>query len=245
MKILFLSAANSIHTVKWVNALVEKGHEVVLVSNKGHEPKEDALDNRIQFYCLKYSGNLGYFLNAKELSILVKKIKPTVINVHYASGYGTLARIAKLPPYLLSVWGSDVYDFPYESKIKNRILKKNIKNADMLASTSKCMAQQLRKVMSDSSLEIAITPFGVDLELFNPSLYAKSKNNEFIVGTVKALESKYGIFELIQAFEKLNDEIKKNEQFHKTLKLEIYGDGSQKEEIQSYINQKGLEVKLH
>ena len=150
MKILFLSAANSIHTVKWVNALVEKGHEVVLVSNKGHEPKEDALDNRIQFYCLKYSGNLGYFLNAKELSILVKKIKPTVINVHYASGYGTLARIAKLPPYLLSVWGSDVYDFPYESKIKNRILKKNIKNADMLASTSKCMAQQLRKVMSDS-----------------------------------------------------------------------------------------------
>lgn len=240
MKILFLSAANSIHTIKWVNALVEKGHEVVLVSNKGHEPKEDALDNRIQFYCLKYSGNLGYFLNAKELSILVKKIKPTVINVHYASGYGTLARIAKLPPYLLSVWGSDVYDFPYESKIKNRILKKNIKNADMLASTSKCMAQQLRKVMSDSSLEIAITPFGVDLELFNPSLYAKSKNNEFIVGTVKALESKYGIFELIQAFEKLNDEIKKNEQFHKTLKLEIYGDGSQKEEIQSYINQKGL-----
>ena len=58
-----------------VNALVEKGHEVVLVSNKGHEPKEDALDNRIQFYCLKYSGNLGYFLNAKELSILVKKNK--------------------------------------------------------------------------------------------------------------------------------------------------------------------------
>ena len=65
MKILFLSAANSIHTVKWVNALVEKGHEVVLVSNKGHEPKEDALDNRIQFYCLKYSGNLGYFLKCK------------------------------------------------------------------------------------------------------------------------------------------------------------------------------------
>ena len=45
MKIMFVSAANSTHTVRWVNALAERGHEVYLVSNRGHEPKEDALNS--------------------------------------------------------------------------------------------------------------------------------------------------------------------------------------------------------
>lgn len=31
MKVLFISAANSVHTVRWVNALVERKQEVILV----------------------------------------------------------------------------------------------------------------------------------------------------------------------------------------------------------------------
>ena len=112
MKIMFVSAANSTHTVRWVNALAERGHEVYLVSNRGHEPKEDALNSRVKLYLMKHSGGKGYYLNAGELRKIAKRINPDVINVHYASGYGTLARKARLPKYILSVWGSDVYDFP-------------------------------------------------------------------------------------------------------------------------------------
>lgn len=36
MKILFLSAANSIHTVKWINALASRGHEVYLGQIQGN-----------------------------------------------------------------------------------------------------------------------------------------------------------------------------------------------------------------
>ena len=36
MRILFLSAANSAHTVRWVNSLAERGHEVILISQKDH-----------------------------------------------------------------------------------------------------------------------------------------------------------------------------------------------------------------
>ena len=49
-------------------------------------------------------------------------------------------------PVLLSVWGSDVYDFPNESKIKKESLKKNILAATKIASTSECMARELKKV---------------------------------------------------------------------------------------------------
>ena len=48
MKVLFLSAANSIHTVKWVNSLVARGIEILLVYNRGHEPQMDVLDKRVK-----------------------------------------------------------------------------------------------------------------------------------------------------------------------------------------------------
>lgn len=233
MRILFLSAANSIHTVKWVNALAKRGHEVHLIYNAGHEPKNDVLSNEIKCYCLKYSGGIGYYRNAKELRHVTRKIEPDVINVHYASGYGTLARRAKIGPILLSVWGSDVYDFPYESRMKNKILKKNVKYAKALASTSFCMAEQLRKVMQDKELEIAITPFGVDIQKFDLKCYLqKSDKTEIIIGNIKLLEAKYGIKELITAFVKLKDEMK-NE---KALKLYIYGDGSLRGELEELIH---------
>ena len=46
MKILFLSAANSVHTVKWVNALVKRNYTVYLVYLKSHRNKENSLDKR-------------------------------------------------------------------------------------------------------------------------------------------------------------------------------------------------------
>jgi len=40
-------------------------------------------------------------------------VQPDIVNVHYATGYGLLARFAHIDaPMLLSVWGSDVYDSP-------------------------------------------------------------------------------------------------------------------------------------
>ena len=59
----------------------------------------------------------GYYLNAPLLQRLAEKIKPDVVNAHYASGYGTLMRRAKLKNTVLSVWGSDVYDFPYKNRL--------------------------------------------------------------------------------------------------------------------------------
>ena len=40
MKVVFISAANSIHTIRWVNALSNRGIEVVLISLKDHENVE-------------------------------------------------------------------------------------------------------------------------------------------------------------------------------------------------------------
>lgn len=242
MKVLFLSAANSIHTVKWVNSLVARGIEILLVYNRGHEPQMDVLDKRVKRHCLKYSGSLGYYMNAHELRRVFKEFKPDLVNAHYASGYGTLARKAGVAPVLLSVWGSDVYDFPYEGKIKNSILKKNVRYASALASTSNCMANQLRKVMNDESLRIDITPFGVDMQKFSVENYTqKKKSQEVVICNIKMLKPKYGIKEIITAVNMLVKDQEFMRRCDRRIKLKIFGEGEQKEELEELVKKKKLD----
>ncbi len=240
-KIFFISAANSIHTVKWVNSLSEK-YEVHLIYCNNHKPKTDAINNKVILHRLQFNAPFGYYLNAIELKRLYKKIKPDIVNVHYASGYGTLARISKLNNILLSVWGSDVYDFPNHSRLKKKILDKNIKNAKYIASTSNVMSEELKRQVKVSDKEIYITPFGVDINKFYN--YNSNRNDKNInVGTIKALEEKYGIKYAILAVKKVkNDLIKEGKkQLADSIKYYIYGDGSEKEALLKLIKDEGLE----
>ncbi|MCF2555880.1 glycosyltransferase [Faecalicatena contorta] len=232
MKILFLSAANSVHTEKWVNSFAERNCEIHLVYNPDHSPRTGALNPNVQLHPLKYSGMKGYYFNAPELKRIVACIAPDIINVHYASGYGTLARMARIPSYLLSVWGSDVYDFPKQNKLKEKILIRNVKYATKLASTSNCMADELRKIMKDEKLDITITPFGVDLKNFDAEKYPKEQKEYLLIGTIKALEEIYRIKDLIMGIDALLKHLGSQYKHPKDIiRVEIYGEGSQKQEL--------------
>ena len=231
-KLMFLSAASSIHTVKWVNAL-SKYYEVHLVYCSNHAPTLHKMDKNVILHSLKYKAKLGYYLNALQLKKLYKKIKPDIINVHYASGYGTLARMAKLPNVILNVWGSDVYDFPNKSKLMRKIVKKNLFYASKLASTSIVMANEVKRQFSDLGKEIAITPFGVDTNRFKKMDVSHDK--DFVIGNIKALAPKYGIKYIILG---VDDFIKKID--NNNVKCYIYGDGEQKEELQKLIKSLNL-----
>lgn len=220
MKILFLSAANSIHTVRWVNGLAKRGHKVLLVSEKNHMAATDSVSKKVKILYLPVEGKKGYYLNAFFLRKIYVKFQPDVVNVHYASGYGTLARIAKLPYVFLSVWGSDVYDFPYESRIKKRILIKNLEYAFAIGSTSYTMAEQTRKLLRKKKT-IKVIPFGIDLCRFYPKT---SRNSEKTVyGIVKTLSPKYGIDTVLKAFAVFYKRLPIQEK--QKVFLEIYGEG--------------------
>lgn len=242
MRILFLSNAASIHTVRWVNALSERGHEVHLVYKFDDEPKENKINESVSQHRLQYSGTKGYFLNAIQLKNLMKEINPDVVNAHYASGYGTLARLAKLKPLVLSVWGADVYDFPYQNRLKMRIVVDNLKYANQIASTSNSMARQVKKLLNSDTQNIEITPFGIDIEKFSP-IDGDNGCESITIGIIKALAPKYGIDDFIEAIKILIDNLYKKGEYEKAEKIiaKIYGDGKQKNELQNLINKLKLE----
>lgn len=222
MKVLLLAGANCIHTARWANGLVSRDVNVHLVT--AHE-NEHELDSRVKLHILKSKAPLAYFVDMFELRSLIKEIEPDILNAHYASGYGLLARLVGFRPTLLSVWGSDVYDFPEKSFMHRWLLRKNLKSATAIASTSHCMADKTAETFRHD--KVFITPFGVDEVLFAPSSKPEFLQSEIVLGTVKTLNFKYGIDILIKAFAKAWRDLGSPS----NLKLEISGGGSDFKEL--------------
>lgn len=227
MKIVLLAPANSIHTVQWAKYLSQEGVEISIISQ---HPKSEDMPIHIPVYLLPYPNLIGYFLNTLETKKIIKNIEPDIVHAHYASGYGTLARLVDFHPYVLSVWGSDVYDFPYKSKFHHWLVQKNLYAADKLSSTSHCMMEQTLKI-APKLQPFDVVPFGVDIDKFVP--IDKFKNqNEIVIGTVKTLSEKYGIDLLIKAFAILKNNLKSSEPDIATkLRLRIVGGGEQEQEL--------------
>lgn len=229
MRILLLGDGGSSHIQKWVVSLASRGIEIGLFSlhhfneNLYSASKSVAILNnpsarnaRSVFTKLRYLSNSG---------ILKKKLReygPDILHAHYATSYGMLGAKTDFKPYMISVWGSDVYDFPKTSALHKNLVKRVLAKADMICSTSHCMRQETLKYTHNT---IDIVPFGVDTELFTPMESDLSKKEEITFGIIKSLEKKYGIDLLILAF---NEVLKRYPQ--KKLKLKIVGDGSKREE---------------
>ena len=198
MRICFLAPANNYHTKKWCKWFTEQGHEVHVVS---------FIDSVIPNVTVHYintgadagasdTSKLKYLTKARKVKKTVDAINPDVINVHYATSYGTVAALSGLKKYFLSVWGSDVYDFPKKSPLHKALLKFSLCRATYLFSTSQAMADETHKY---TKKKIEITPFGVDMKLFNPDKRTRETDDYFVVGTIKALTPKYGIDYLLKA----------------------------------------------
>ena len=233
MKVLLVSPASNIHTQRWANGLVGRGIEVEVAS--WHAPLE-GYAAEVTHRDLPRKGGLGYFLNGPFLAKLVERSRPDMVNVHYASGYGSLARWIHGCPILLSVWGSDVYDFPEISPLHRWWLKGNLAKADGLASTSHAMARHTMR-WCPAGREIAVTPFGIDLGKF--PLADRSGSEETIrIGTIKTLLPKYGIDILLKAFASLRE--RSDPAIGRKLRLEIVGGGDSRAELESLAESLGI-----
>ncbi|MFN8342250.1 MAG: glycosyltransferase [Cyclobacteriaceae bacterium] len=241
MKLLLLSDINSTHTQKWVLGLATLGVEVYVFSfNRATYQwfkdvpnvtvvyqAEEQISGRSTLEKLKYVFVLG------KLKNVIRRIKPDIVHAHYASSYGLLGALSGFHPLIVSVWGSDVYDFPKKSPLHEQILRRNLRMADHIFSTSRIMRDETRKY---TNKHIEVTPFGVDTEVFKPmkvdSIFPK---NTLVVGVVKALEAKYGTTHLIRAFAEVR---RMRPEFQ--LRLLLVGGGSMEADLKNLVEGLGI-----
>ena len=197
MRICFIAPASNYHTIKWSRWFSSHGHEVHVVSFIDAEIPNTTVHFIDAGVTVKDSDSkkLKYLLHGRDIKRIINKINPDIVNAHYATSYGAVAALSGIKGYILSVWGSDVYDFPLKSPLHKALLKYSLKRAGHIFSTSQAMAEETKKY---TDKHIDITPFGVDMELFNPKRKVAA-DDQFVIGTVKTLDSKYGIDYLLKA----------------------------------------------
>ena len=240
MKVFILSCPNSIHTRRWVSSLTQNGIEICLCGFTTN--KNDTLNYyhsvqnlQVLFFEVESLNTINYLSKVSEIKKVIKEYKPNILHAHYASSYGLLGALSGFHPYILSVWGSDVYDFPNSNILAKLVLKYNLWKADKLLSTSYVMAKEARKY---TSKEFEITPFGVDTSLFKKNKFSNTFK-DFVIGNVKTLSPIYGIDTLIRAFKVVLD---KNSSL--SLKLVIVGEGPNKLEYMNLVSSLGIDDKV-
>lgn len=246
MKILILSDAQSIHTKRWVSSLSGRGIKVVLFTIK---PESDNFYSEIGvkvytfdlFAYKNHSGILSLFksisAHLKAVSYLkhvIKQETPDILHAHYATSYGLIAALSSFTPFFLSVWGSDVYEFPYKSKINRLAVKYILRRANYITSTSMAMALQTSKF---TTKKIEVIPFGVNTDHFNDT--PEFKDGRFVIGTVKTLSHNYGIDLLIRSYKLFSDA---NPGIDSV--LEVVGDGPDREKLEILSAQLGIADKV-
>lgn len=242
MKVLFLADPVSIHTVRWVNALTEENVEVSLFGLNKFD--ESLFKKKIIFESANITANVKnkpdasfskavYLASLLKIKKFINRVKPDIVHAHYISSYGLLGSLTEFHPYIISVWGSDIFYVPQKGWLQKKLIKYSLKKADKILSTSNFMAEQIRGY---THKPVITTPFGIDVNVFKPvqqdSFFMPG---DIVVGTTKALEEKYGNEYLIRAFR-----LVKNRLPSVSLKLLIVGGGSQ----ENYLKHLVEELKL-
>jgi L-malate glycosyltransferase len=240
IKILLLSDINSGHTQKWVKELSACGITIGIFSFTAPETAwYRRFPGLILFSALSgpKSGGLlkktGYLFSLPGIKRAIRNFKPDLLHAHYASSYGFLGALTGFSPFIISVWGSDIFDFPKRSIFHRMIIENNLRKADLILSTSRIMAEETGKY---TRKEVRVIPFGIDLSEFKPLRSLKRQHSkQIVIGSIKNIETIYGTEYLIRAFKITHERSPDYD-----LRLMIIGDGSQRKDMERLVSRLGL-----
>jgi glycosyltransferase involved in cell wall biosynthesis len=202
MKVLMIANAAATHTKRWASAMANEGHDVRLLSvrhrniegvdvvsfasHHGTDPSRAGL-------------TAGYARLRLGLPKELASFGPDIVHAHYASTNGYIAALAHARPTLLTVWGTDIIPKPSGSLSASHRhrARKAVEHASLITSASPYMADRVRDLVPETSVEIV--SFGVDQDLFSPS----PTPTGFEVLIAKSLEQRYGIDVVVEAMDEV------------------------------------------
>ncbi|MFA5386572.1 MAG: glycosyltransferase family 4 protein [Candidatus Paceibacterota bacterium] len=229
MKICFLTAVNSIHSKRWAQYFLEKGHQVYWLS-LGIDNKNEI--SNINFYLikkfpLKFLRPLFYVVYLKKI---LREIKPDILHVHQLWIDGLIGVLSGFHPLVVTPWGSDVL-IGQKSKIKRPLIEFILEKADLITTDGE-NTKAIIENLGINSQKIKRICFGVDVKKFKPEPESKELKrslgitNSSTVISLRSLMPIYDLKTLIQAIPLILEKAK-------NAKFIIVGEGPEKEELLS------------
>ena len=165
IRLAFLANGESSHTERWLKYFVGKGNDVHLITFTAKPIKG------VKIHEIKYFGRFSYPLRMWEIRKAVKKINPDVLHAHYISNYGVYGALTGFHPFVLTAYGSDIFEAPEKSIISRLAIKYAIKKADLVHTVS---ARARLIELGCDPRKIFVQQWGVDTNLFSPKARSQS-----------------------------------------------------------------------
>lgn len=168
LRLCIISNPNSIHTHRWVDYFVQRGHEVTLI---GDLPLQRAAPAGVRYVDLPGEGGGGklrYVGWSRTVRRIVRDLRPDVLHAHYVASTGWLGAAAGYHPFLVTAWGSDLLVNVQRSAVQRQLARWVLRSADYATCVSQGLAAAARQLgAKPQRLEVA--PWGVDTAVFRPA----------------------------------------------------------------------------
>ena len=219
-KLLLIGPGGSVHTYNYYKLIEGYFDEIRLITDV-IRPEFDSItpvkgDFSVRNPIKAYQ---NYFFIKKR----IEQFNPDIIHVHQANSTSYLTlRAAKGTgiPVIVTAWGSDVLIAPEQSRLINRMILYNLRNADYLTADSKNVADKIIERVGRTKNEVLVANFGVDE-------FYEEVPKENIIYSNRLHNKLYQINEVIRAFARFIEHNNKN------WKLVIAGEGSETEKLKA------------
>tara|TARA_B100001059_G_C17838691_1_gene590239 strand:- start:6927 stop:7925 length:999 start_codon:yes stop_codon:yes gene_type:complete len=186
------------------------------------------IPSSIEYIEMDYKNPFLAFRNLKKLLI---KSQFKIVHLHYIGKFSYLLLFLKINKLIVSPWGSDIKLIKNFS-IKQIIVKRILNKSSLITVDAEFMKDKIYKLISREKIIRRIN-FGTDSKLFHFHSRDKFSNTLKII-SLRNLEKIYSLETLIKAAKILN--VNKSFEF----KIDIFGEGSQKNYLKSMIESMNL-----
>jgi glycosyltransferase involved in cell wall biosynthesis len=175
MRFLVFSSGSTIHTERFIELLLDAGHEIVLVDEKDPGLKPRASYRFIQLRAVYLRGErfkaiskLGQMIRCQQFKSLIDQIQPDVVHVHWIDFRADLCVQVGVHPLVLTAWGTDINRL-FTSSAKPRCgawrIGEILSRADLITADSHTILRRC-ELLAGRKLNTCIFHIGVDLETF-------------------------------------------------------------------------------
>ena len=163
MRICMIADANSIHTARWVEPIVERGHEVILVSFTRVErpPRATQIIDLTTRLNLPKLRPLGWGIWLRRY---LQHLRPDLLNGHHLAG-AIIGGLTGFRPFVVSTWGSEVLVEPNRSALRKALVRWALLRGDWVTTPSHLMAEPVQQ-LGIPDAKIVEIPWGIELESF-------------------------------------------------------------------------------
>jgi glycosyltransferase involved in cell wall biosynthesis len=110
---------------------------------------------------------LHYAVALAKVKRILRRIAPDLLHTHFLTGYGYWGAFSGFHPFILTVWGDDVYVTPFETRLKGALARTVLRRADLITGDSRDILSHVVAMGADPAV-CHVVQWGVDLEHFRP-----------------------------------------------------------------------------